>query len=219
MEEQKVHGDGVVTGYGLVDGRKVFVFAQDFTVFGGSLSGAYAAEDLQGHGPGHEGGRAGHRPQRLGRRAHSGRRRVARRLRRHLSPQHARERRRPADHRHHGPLRRRRRLLARHHRLHPDGRQDGYMFITGPDVIKAVTHEEVTKEELGGAHTHNERAAWPLPVPHDDAECLARCASCSALFRRTTSRTRRANLAPTPSTAPTRSSTRSSPTSRTARTT
>src|SRR5262249_32166378 len=42
MESQKVLGDGVVTGYGTVDGRKVFVFAQDFTVFGGSLSGAYA---------------------------------------------------------------------------------------------------------------------------------------------------------------------------------
>src|SRR5512135_3689881 len=42
MAEQKVLGDGVVTGFGLVDGRKVFVFAQDFTVFGGSLSGAYA---------------------------------------------------------------------------------------------------------------------------------------------------------------------------------
>src|SRR5215210_2620839 len=42
MEEQKVLGDGVVTGWGLVDGRKTFVFAQDFTVFGGSLSGAYA---------------------------------------------------------------------------------------------------------------------------------------------------------------------------------
>src|SRR5205814_3658031 len=42
MEAQKVPGDGVVTGWGTVDGRKVFVFAQDFTVFGGSLSGAYA---------------------------------------------------------------------------------------------------------------------------------------------------------------------------------
>src|SRR5689334_19056549 len=41
MQDQKFLGDGVVTGYGLVDGRKVFVFAQDFTVFGGSLSGAY----------------------------------------------------------------------------------------------------------------------------------------------------------------------------------
>src|SRR5260370_10164262 len=42
MDEQKVLGDGVVTGHGLIEGRKVFVFAQDFTVFGGSLSGAYA---------------------------------------------------------------------------------------------------------------------------------------------------------------------------------
>ena len=42
MQEQKVLGDGVVTGYGTVDGRTVCVFAQDFTVFGGSLSGAFA---------------------------------------------------------------------------------------------------------------------------------------------------------------------------------
>src|SRR5277367_1191226 len=42
MEQQKVLGDGVVTGHGTIDGRKVFVFAQDFTVFGGSLGGAHA---------------------------------------------------------------------------------------------------------------------------------------------------------------------------------
>ncbi len=42
MADQKILGDGVVTGYGLVEGRQVFVFAQDFTVFGGSLSGAFA---------------------------------------------------------------------------------------------------------------------------------------------------------------------------------
>src|SRR4051812_8676362 len=41
MEKKKILGDGVVTGYGTVEGRQVFVFAQDFTVFGGSLSGAY----------------------------------------------------------------------------------------------------------------------------------------------------------------------------------
>src|SRR5258706_14121095 len=44
MEQQKILGDGVVTGYGMVAGRQVFVFAQDFTVFGGSLSGAYATK-------------------------------------------------------------------------------------------------------------------------------------------------------------------------------
>src|SRR5256886_7944164 len=42
MQKKKILGDGVVTGYGTVEGRQVFVFAQDFTVFGGSLSGAYA---------------------------------------------------------------------------------------------------------------------------------------------------------------------------------
>ena len=42
MAERKIPGDGVVTGYGTIDGRTAFVFAQDFTVFGGSLSGAYA---------------------------------------------------------------------------------------------------------------------------------------------------------------------------------
>src|SRR5437879_6903899 len=42
MPDQKILGDGVVTGHGTVDGRPVFAFAQDFTVFGGSLSGAYA---------------------------------------------------------------------------------------------------------------------------------------------------------------------------------
>ena len=48
-----------------------------------------------------------------------------------------------------------------------------YMFITGPEVIKAVTHEEVTKEELGGAATHNEVSGVAHFMAHDDAECLA----------------------------------------------
>ena len=51
MDEQIVPGDGFVTGYGRIDGRLVYVFAQDFTVFGGSLSETNAAENLQGHGP------------------------------------------------------------------------------------------------------------------------------------------------------------------------
>ena len=48
-----------------------------------------------------------------------------------------------------------------------------YMFITGPDVIKAVTHEEVSKEELGGAATHNTKSGVAHFLAHDDAECLA----------------------------------------------
>ena len=48
-----------------------------------------------------------------------------------------------------------------------------YMFITGPDVIKTVTHEEVTKDELGGAITHNETSGVAHFLAHDDAECLS----------------------------------------------
>jgi propionyl-CoA carboxylase beta chain len=48
-----------------------------------------------------------------------------------------------------------------------------YMFITGPDVIKTVTHEEVTKEQLGGAMTHNETSGVAHFVAHDDGECLS----------------------------------------------
>jgi propionyl-CoA carboxylase beta chain len=52
-------------------------------------------------------------------------------------------------------------------------RDSSYMFVTGPDVIKTVTHEEVTKEELGGAMTHNEKSGVAHFVSRDDAECLA----------------------------------------------
>src|SRR5258708_28196193 len=48
-----------------------------------------------------------------------------------------------------------------------------YMFVTGPDVIKTVTHEEVTKEQLGGAATHNEISGVAHFEAHDDAECLS----------------------------------------------
>ena len=121
MDEQKYFGDGFVTGYGRIDGRLVFVFAQDFTVFGGSLSETNAAKIVKIMDMAMKRRRAGHRPERLRRRAHPGRRDVAGRLCRHLPAQHAGLRRRAADLRHHGPLRRRRRLFARHHRLHPHG--------------------------------------------------------------------------------------------------
>src|SRR5208337_5516673 len=49
-----------------------------------------------------------------------------------------------------------------------------YMFITGPEVIKAVTHEEVTKEALGGAHTHNAKSGVAHFQAEDDATCLER---------------------------------------------
>ena len=48
-----------------------------------------------------------------------------------------------------------------------------YMFVTGPDVLRTVTHEEVTKEELGGAKTHNETSGVAHFAVDDDRECLA----------------------------------------------
>ena len=52
-------------------------------------------------------------------------------------------------------------------------RETSYMFVTGPDVIKTVTHEEVSKQELGGAMTHNEKSGVAHFVARDDADCLA----------------------------------------------
>src|SRR5204862_7715555 len=52
-------------------------------------------------------------------------------------------------------------------------RSSSYMFVTGPDVIKTVTHEEVTKEELGGAMTHNERSGVAHFAVEDDRACLS----------------------------------------------
>jgi propionyl-CoA carboxylase beta chain len=155
MEEQVVPGDGFVTGYGRINGRLVYVFAQDFTVFGGSLSETNAQKickimdlALKTGAPVIGLNDSG------GARIQEGVA-VAGRLRRYLPAQHAGQRRGPADLRHHGALRGRRRLLARHHRFRLHGGRTSYMFVTGPDVIKTVTHEDVTKEKLGGAMTHN----------------------------------------------------------------
>src|SRR5580698_8052498 len=154
MEQQKVLGDGVVTGYGTLDGRKTFVFAQDFTVFGGSLSGAYAQKickvmDLALKvgapiiGLNDSGGAriqegveslAGYADIFLRNTLASG---VVPQISAILGPCAGGAVYSPAitD------------FIAM-----VEG--TSYMFITGPDVIKAVTHEEVTKEDLGGASTH-----------------------------------------------------------------
>ena len=89
-----------------------------------------------------------------------------------------------------------------------------YMFVTGPDVIKTVTHEEVTKEELGGAMTHNATSGVAHFAVADDRECLRadpRAARLPAVA--TTSTIRRGARRPIPSTARTRRSTRSCRTS------
>ncbi len=173
MEEQKVLGDGVVTGWGLVDGRKVFVFAQDFTVFGGSLSSAYASKickvmDLATKtgapviGLNDSGGAriqegveslAGYADIFLRNTLASG---VVPQISAILGP--------CAGGAVYSPAITDFILMVE---------QSSYMFITGPDVIKTVTHEEVTKEELGGAAAHASKSGVCHLTALDDKACIA----------------------------------------------
>jgi propionyl-CoA carboxylase beta chain len=154
MEDKKIYGDGVVTGYGRVEGRLVYVFAQDFTVFGGSLSGSYARKickimDLavrngapivglndSGGARIQEGVKSlgGYADIFLRNTMASG---VVPQLSGILGP--------CAGGAVYSPAITDFIVMVR---------STSFMFVTGPDVIKTVTHEEVTKEELGGADTH-----------------------------------------------------------------
>jgi propionyl-CoA carboxylase beta chain len=173
MAEQKYYGDGFITGYGRVEGRLVFVFAQDFTVFGGSLSEANAGKivkimDLAAKmgapviGLNDSGGAriqegvmslAGYADIFLRNTLYSG---VVPQISAIMGPCAGGAVYSPA---------------ITDFILMVD--QTSYMFITGPDVIKTVTHEEVTKDELGGAHTHNETSGVAHFMCRDDAECLS----------------------------------------------
>jgi len=158
MAEHKVLGDGVVTGYGMVGGRQVFLFAQDFTVFGGSLSGAYAQKickvmDLAMRvgapviGLNDSGGaRIQEGVESLAGYADIFTRNV---LASGVVPQLSAILGPCAGGAVYSPA-------ITDFILMVD--TTSYMFITGPDVVKAVTHEEVTKEELGGARTHASRS-------------------------------------------------------------
>ena len=173
MAEQKYYGDGFITGYGRVEGRLVFVFAQDFTVFGGSLSEANAGKivkimDLAAKmgapviGLNDSGGAriqegvmslAGYADIYLRNTLYSG---VVPQISAIMGPCAGGAVYSPA---------------ITDFILMVD--QTSYMFITGPDVIKLVTHEEVTKDQLGGAHTHNETSGVAHFMCRDDAECLS----------------------------------------------
>jgi propionyl-CoA carboxylase beta chain len=173
MEEQKVLGDGVVTGHGLIDGRAVFVFAQDFTVFGGSLSGANAQKicklmDLAMKvgapviGLNDSGGAriqegveslAGYADIFLRNTLASG---VVPQISCIMGPCAGGAVYSPA---------------ITDFVLMVEG--TSYMFITGPDVIKAVTHEDVTKEDLGGAAAHATKSGLCHRWADDDGACLA----------------------------------------------
>src|SRR4051794_22146221 len=158
MEQQKILGDGVVTGYGTVNGRQIFVFAQDFTVFGGSLSGAYATKickvmDLAMKvgapvvGLNDSGGaRIQEGVQSLAGYADIFTRNV---LSSGVVPQISAIMGPCAGGAVYSPA-------ITDFIFMVEG--TSYMFITGPDVIKTVTHEDVTKEDLGGAHTHAARS-------------------------------------------------------------
>jgi propionyl-CoA carboxylase beta chain len=173
MAEQKVYGDGFITGYGRIEGRLVYVFAQDFTVFGGSLSETNAGKivkimDLAAKmgapliGLNDSGGAriqegvaslAGYADIFLRNTLYSG---VVPQISAIMGPCAGGAVYSPA---------------ITDFVLMVD--KTSYMFITGPDVIKTVTHEEVTKEQLGGAMTHNETSGVAHFLAHDDAECLS----------------------------------------------
>ncbi len=173
MQEQKPPGDGFITGYGRIEGRLVYVFAQDFTVFGGSLSEANAAKvckimDLAMRagapiiGLNDSGGAriqegvmslAGYADIFLRNTLSSG---VIPQISAVMGP--------CAGGAVYSPAITDFIFMTQ---------ETSYMFVTGPDVIKTVTHEEVTKHELGGAMTHNATSGVAHFIARDDSECLA----------------------------------------------
>src|SRR3954465_11010035 len=174
MEETLIPGDGVVTGAGRIDGRPVYAFAQDFTVFGGSLSETNAAKivkimDLAMKmgapivGLNDSGGAriqegvlslAGYADIFLRNTLASG---VVPQISAIMGP-------------------------CAGGAVYSPALTDfvfmvdrtSHMFVTGPDVIKTVTHEDVTKEDLGGAMTHNATSGVAHFLAADDEDCLQR---------------------------------------------
>ena len=172
MDSQRIPGDGVVTGHGRIDGRAVFVFAHDFTVFGGSLSEAFAEKicklmdmAMQVGAPiiglNDSGGAriqegvvslAGYADIFLRNTIASG---VVPQISSIMGPCAGGSVYSPA--------------ITDFTVMVKD---TSYMFITGPDVISQVTHEEVTKEALGGAMTHNSKSGVAHFATDDDRDAL-----------------------------------------------
>jgi propionyl-CoA carboxylase beta chain len=172
MEQQRVPGDGVVSGHGRIDGRPVYAFAQDFTVFGGSLSETNAAKivkimDLAMRvgapvvGLNDSGGaRIQEGVLSLGGYADIFLRNT---LASGVIPQISAIMGPCAGGAVYSPA-------ITDFNVMVEG--TSYMFVTGPDVIRTVTHEEVTKDELGGAMTHNATSGVAHFAVPDDRECL-----------------------------------------------
>src|SRR5208337_644300 len=171
--ETRPMGDGFVTGFGRIDGRLVYVFAQDFTVFGGSLSETNAQKickimDLAMRngapviGLNDSGGAriqegvaslAGYADIFLRNTLASG---VIPQISAIMGP--------CAGGAVYSPAITDFIVMVQN---------TSYMFVTGPDVIKTVMHEDVTKEDLGGPMTHNSTSGVAHFVTHDDPDCLA----------------------------------------------
>jgi propionyl-CoA carboxylase beta chain len=172
MAENRIPGDGVITGYGLIDGRHVYLFAQDFTVFGGSLSETYASkvckimdQALKTGAPliglNDSGGAriqegvvslAGYADIFLRNTLASG---VVPQISAIMGP--------CAGGAVYSPAITDFIFMVQN---------TSYMFITGPDVIRTVTHEEVTKEELGGAAAHSSISGVSHFAVQSEEECL-----------------------------------------------
>ncbi len=173
MDKQKIMGDGVVTGYGTIDSRPVFVFSQDFTVFGGSLSGPFGEKVCKVMDLAVKAGApviglndsGGARIQEgvisLGSYGEIFRRNV---LSSGVVPQISAIMGPCAGGAVYSPA-------ITDFIFMVD--QTSYMHITGPQVIKTVTGEEVTSETLGGAKVHNQRSGVAQFIAKNDQECLA----------------------------------------------
>jgi propionyl-CoA carboxylase beta chain len=172
MEKQKIPGDGVVTGYGTINGRKIYIFAQDFTIFGGSLSGAYAEKVVKimdlamKHGVpliglnDSGGARIQEGVVSLGGYADIFLRNT---LASGVIPQISVIMGPCAGGAVYSPAITDFIIMVK---------KTSYMFITGPEVIKAVTHEDVTKEELGGAIAHSTKSGVCHLAGEDEKESL-----------------------------------------------
>jgi propionyl-CoA carboxylase beta chain len=172
MADNKIPGDGVVTGYGMINGRLVFVFSQDFTVFGGALSEAHAEKickvmdqamkvgapviGLNDSG----GARIQEGVASLGGYADVFQRNV---MASGVVPQISMIMGPCAGGAVYSPAMTDFIFMVK---------DSSYMFVTGPDVVKTVTHEEVTAEELGGAITHTTRSGVADLAFENDVEAL-----------------------------------------------
>ncbi len=173
MTEQKVPGDGVVTGWGTVNGRLVFVFSQDFTVFGGSLSEAHAEKickimdrAMQVGAPVIGINDSGGARIQEGVASLAGYAEVFQRnvMASGVVPQISVIMGPCAGGAVYSPAMTDFIFMVK---------DSSYMFVTGPDVVKTVTHEMVTHEELGGAVTHTTRSGVADVAFENDVEALA----------------------------------------------